>query len=133
MICLPASSDFKRLIKHEMLAVHGIIVVPENLCDTPVDFLEDTSVNLLIFFALAWTARSRARVGMGMAFVMLVPVLAFLWTAWAKFMNPILPEAFALSVTGLGALVVNLFCAYLLAAYRHTQASLTRAASLSAP
>jgi len=32
---LPASSDFKGLIKHEKLAVHGIIAVPENLCDTP--------------------------------------------------------------------------------------------------
>lgn len=97
-----------------------------------VDFLEDASVNILIFFALAWTARSRARVGMAMAFILLIPALAFLWTAWAKFMNPIPPEAFALSMTGLGALVVNLFCAYLLAAYRRSTGSLTRAAFLSA-
>ncbi|MGH6809810.1 MAG: cation transporter [Ensifer adhaerens] len=97
-----------------------------------VDFLEDTSVNILIFFALAWTARGRARVGMAMAFILLVPALAFLWTAWAKFMEPIPPEPFALSLTGFGALLVNLFCAYLLAAYRHTTGSLTRAAFLSA-
>lgn len=38
-----------------------------------VDFLEDTSVNILIFFALTWTARSRARVGMAMAFILLSP------------------------------------------------------------
>lgn len=97
-----------------------------------VDFLEDASVNILIFFALAWTARSRARVGMAMAFILLVPALAFLWTAWAKFMDPIPPEPFALSLTGFGALLVNLFCAYLLAAYRHRSGSLTRAAFLSA-
>ncbi|WP_083222737.1 cation diffusion facilitator family transporter [Ensifer sp. LC163] len=97
-----------------------------------VDFLEDASVNILIFFALAWTARSRARVGMAMAFILLVPALAFLWTAWAKFMDPIPPEPFALSLTGFGALLVNLFCAYLLAAYRHKSGSLTRAAFLSA-
>ncbi|MBY3252472.1 cation transporter [Rhizobium laguerreae] len=96
------------------------------------DFLEDASVNILIFFALAWTARSRARVGMVMAFILLAPAFAFLWTAWAKVLNPVPPEAFALSATGLGALVVNLFCAYLLAAYRHTSGSLTRAAFLSA-
>jgi len=42
------------------------------------------------------------------------------------------PEAFALSLTGLGALAVNLSCAYLLAAYRHTSGSLTKAAFLSA-
>ena len=97
-----------------------------------VDFLEDASVNLLIFFALAWTARSRARVGRAMAFILLVPALAFLWTAWAKFTDPIPPEPFALSFTGFGALLVNLFCAYLLVAYRHTSGSLTRAAFLSA-
>ncbi|MFF0952899.1 cation transporter [Rhizobium leguminosarum] len=97
-----------------------------------VDFLEDTSVNLLIFFALAWSARSRARAGMGMAFILLVPALAFVWTAWGKVINPIPPEAFALSLTGLGALIVNLCCAYLLAAYRHHSGSLTRAAFLSA-
>lgn len=57
-----------------------------------VDFLEDASVNMLIFFALAWTARTRARVGMAMAFILLVPALAFLWTAWAKFMDPVPPE-----------------------------------------
>lgn len=97
-----------------------------------VDFLEDASVNMLIFFALAWTVRSRARVGMAMAFILLVPALAFLWTAWAKFMDPIPPEPFALSLTGFGALLVNLFCAYLLVQYRHTSGSLTRAAFLSA-
>jgi len=97
-----------------------------------VDFLEDASVNLLIFFALAWTARSRARVGMAMAFILLVPALAFLWTAWAKFMDPIPPEPFALSLAGFGALLTNLFCAYLLVTYRHTSGSLTRAAFLSA-
>ncbi|HEV7320667.1 MAG TPA: cation diffusion facilitator family transporter [Ensifer sp.] len=97
-----------------------------------VDFLEDASVNILIFFALAWTAQSRARAGMLMAFILLVPALAFLWTAWSKFMNPIPPEPFALSITGFGALLINLFCAYLLVAYRHTSGSLTRAAFLSA-
>ncbi len=97
-----------------------------------VDFLEDASVNLLIFFALAWTARSRVRVGMAMAFILLVPALAFLWTAWAKFMDPIPPEPFALSLAGFGALLTNLFCAYLLVTYRHTSGSLTRAAFLSA-
>lgn len=97
-----------------------------------VDFLEDASVNLLIFFAMTWSVRSRARVGMAMALILLIPGLAFLWTAWAKFMNPVPPAAFALSLTGLGALAVNLFCAYLLMAHRHVGGSLTRAAFLSA-
>lgn len=96
------------------------------------DFLEDASVNLLIFFAMAWSARSRALVGMAMALILLLPAFAFIWTGWHKLLDPIPPAPFALGLTGLGALVVNLCCAYLLAAYRHAGGSLTRAAFLSA-
>jgi len=96
------------------------------------DFLEDASVNLLIFFAMAWSAKSRARAGMAMSLILLAPALAFLWTAWHKLLNPLPPAPFALSLAGLGALAVNMSCAYLLAAYRHAGGSLTRAAFLSA-
>lgn len=96
------------------------------------DFFEDASVNFLIFFALAWSAKMRARVGMVLALILLVPAGAFAWTAWTKLANPVPPEAFALTVTGVGALAVNLFCAFLLAAHRHGRGSLTRAAFLSA-
>lgn len=49
-----------------------------------IDFLEDASMNLLMLVALDWTARSRARVGMGLAGILLVPGLATLWMAWQK-------------------------------------------------
>jgi len=97
-----------------------------------VDFLEDTSVNLLIFVALAWSAKSRARVGMLLALILLIPGLATLWTAYGKFVDPVPPQPFALALTGLGALAVNLTCATMLAAYRHHSGSLTKAAFLSA-
>jgi len=97
-----------------------------------IDFLEDASVNLLILVALGWTARNRARVGMALAFILLVPGIATLWTAWDKFNVPVPPAPVALSVAGLGALVVNLLCAFMLARYRAHQGSLTRAAFLSA-
>ena len=97
-----------------------------------VDFLEDASVNILIFFALAWAASTRARVGMVLAGILLVPALAFLWALWGKFTAPMPPEPFALSLTGAGALGVNLFCALLLAGMRKHSGSLTRAAFLSA-
>jgi Co/Zn/Cd efflux system component len=97
-----------------------------------VDFLEDASVNLLIFFALAWAAATRARVGMVLAGILLVPALALLWALWGKFTHPVPPEPFALSVTGAGALAVNLSCAFLLARFRAHIGSLTRAAFLSA-
>lgn len=97
-----------------------------------VDFLEDTSVNLLIYFALAWSAPARARVGMAMALILLLPAVAFVWSLWGKFANPVPPEPFALSLTGLGALAVNSGCALLLARFRSHAGSLTRAAFLSA-
>lgn len=97
-----------------------------------VDFIEDASVNLLIYFALTWAATTRARVGMGLAGILLVPALALLWALWGKFTAPVPPEPFSLSLTGAGALAVNLFCAFLLARFRAHSGSLTRAAFLSA-
>lgn len=97
-----------------------------------VDFFEDASVNLLIFFALAWSLKMRARVGMALAGILFIPAAATIWTAVQKFQVPVPPDPFALGLTGLGALLVNLFCAILLAKYRTHSGSLTRAAFLSA-
>jgi len=97
-----------------------------------IDFLEDAAVNLLILVALGWPARYRALVGMFMAGVLLVPAAATVWTAWQKLAVGVPPEPVSLSLTGLGALAVNLFCALLLARYRAHSGSLTRAAFLSA-
>lgn len=97
-----------------------------------VDFLEDASINVLIFFGMAWSARSRARLGMALALILLVPGLATLWTAVDKFLDPVPPQPFLLTAAGLGALAVNLTSAFLLVAWRHHGGSLTRAAFLSA-
>jgi Co/Zn/Cd efflux system component len=97
-----------------------------------VDFLEDTSINFLILVALGWSQRRRAKVGALLAGIILIPGLATLWTAWDKFMTPVPPEPFALSLTGLGALAVNLTCALMLVRFRHRSGSLTKAAFLSA-
>ncbi|HEV2680653.1 MAG TPA: cation transporter, partial [Rhodanobacter sp.] len=97
-----------------------------------VDFLEDASVNLLILLALGWSLKARARVGMGLAGILLVPALATLWALWSKFQLPTPPAPLPLTVTGFGAMLVNLGCAMLLMRYRHHGGSLTRAAFLSA-
>jgi Co/Zn/Cd efflux system component len=97
-----------------------------------IDFLEDASVNLLIAIALGWSATSRARLGMALAGVLLIPGLATLWTAWGKFMAPMPPAPLPLSLTGAGALVTNLCCAFMLARFQAHSGSLTRAAFLSA-
>jgi Co/Zn/Cd efflux system component len=110
----------------------ALVIGSVSLFADSVDFLEDASINVLIFFAVAWSARNRARVGMTLAIILLVPGLATLWTAFDKFLDPVPPQAFALSVTGLGALAINMACAFMLAAYRHHSGSLTKAAFLSA-
>ena len=97
-----------------------------------IDFLEDASINLLIAVALGWSALRRARVGMALAGILLVPGVATLWTAWNKLLQPLPPAPLALSLTGGGALLVNLSCALLLARHRASGGSLTRAAFLSA-
>ena len=76
-----------------------------------VDFLEDTSLNLLIAMALSWSAVNRSRIGMVLAGVLLIPRTAALWQAWQKSLAPVPPSAVSLSLTGAGALVVNFACA----------------------
>src|SRR6202158_885451 len=67
-----------------------------------IDFLEDASINFLIFAALGWSAARRARVGMALAGILLVPAVATLWTAWDKFNVPVPPEPVPLILTGAG-------------------------------
>jgi Co/Zn/Cd efflux system component len=97
-----------------------------------IDFLEDASVNALVLLALPWSARRRGTVGLLLAVILLVPALATAWTARGKFASPVPPAPLPLTLTGLGALVVNLTCALLLARVRHAGGSLSRAAFLSA-
>jgi Co/Zn/Cd efflux system component len=97
-----------------------------------IDFLEDASVNVLILLALGWSLRHRARLGMLLAAILLVPALAGIWVAFMKLTSFVPPAATPLTVTGVGALAVNLSCAFLLATYRNHGGSLTRAAFLSA-
>src|ERR1700722_15178955 len=57
-----------------------------------VDFLEDALVNFLILPALGWSMRRRAKIGMLLAGILLIPGLATLWTAWSKFSVPSAPS-----------------------------------------
>ena len=69
---------------------------------------------------------------MALAGILLVPGLATLWTVWEKLAAPVPPDPVLLSLTGLGALVINLTCAFVLVRFRHHSGSLTKAAFLSA-
>jgi Co/Zn/Cd efflux system component len=110
----------------------GLAIGSVSLFADSIDFLEDASINLLIAFALGWAPKSRARLGMLLAAILLAPAIAGLWTAWQKLLSPSAPAPGPLTLTGAGALLVNLICALLLARFRHHSGSLTKAAFLSA-
>lgn len=67
-----------------------------------------------------------------LAAILLAPALAFVWALWSKFSSPVPPEPLSLGITGLGALAINLSCAFMLSRYRYHSGSLTKAAFLSA-
>ena len=59
---------------------------------------------------------------MALSGVLLLPVAAFVWTLWRKLGDPVAPDAFALTGTGLGALAINLSsCAFTLARFLDAQ------------
>jgi Co/Zn/Cd efflux system component len=127
-LSLPSSTSLNFGVEFAVaLAIGSVSLVADS-----IDFLEDASVNFLIAIALAWSATNRARVGMALAGILLIPGLATLWTAWEKFLAPFPPEPIPLSLAGAGALGVNLTCAAMLVRFRSHSGSLTRAAFLSA-
>lgn len=97
-----------------------------------IDFLEDASVNALVLVAIGLSAAYRRIAGLGFAVLLLIPSVAALWTAWEKLANPTVVSALPLTVTAIGALIVNGTCAYMLARVHHTGGSLSKAAFLSA-
>lgn len=96
-----------------------------------IDFLEDTATNLLILIVLGWSAYKRSLVGMLLAGLLLVPGIATLWMAWGKIGSPVPPDPISLSLTGAGALAVNILCTFILVAFRKHESSLAKAAYLS--
>lgn len=110
----------------------GLLIGSVSLFADSTDFLEDASVNLLIFFAVTWSVRARSRVGSVLAFVILVPAVATIVITVIKIVQPTPPDVAPLSVTALGALLVNLGCAVILMRHRRHPGSLARAAWLSA-
>ena len=97
-----------------------------------VDFLEDTSINLLIFVALGWALAKRAVMGKVMAVVILAPAAFAAWEAAQRFAEPVAPDALPVVIASLGAIVINGTSALVIARVRNHGGSLGRAAFLSA-
>jgi Co/Zn/Cd efflux system component len=97
-----------------------------------IDFLEDASVNILIFVALGWSLAARRRLSRFFALLLLVLAISVIISTIYKINNPTVPSGPTITAVALGALVVNFTCAFLLAKFRENQQSLVMAAYLSA-
>lgn len=97
-----------------------------------IDFLEDASINILIALAIGWSLRRRQLTSYFLAALLLVPGIAFIWSAISQFINPEIPEGQGMSIIGFGALVINVSCALLIAKHRREEGGLVSAAYFSA-
>ena len=97
-----------------------------------LDFLEDASVNLLIFLAFSLALVWRTRLSYLFALLLLLPAVGFFWNAIAKLSEPTAPEGVGMSAVGLGALLVNLYCAVILKKFKDIKGGLAKAAYFSA-
>ena len=97
-----------------------------------IDFLEDTFINLLIFFSFLISSKLRPKISKILVVIILLPGLTALWAAWEQIARPFPPVAFDLTVVGFGALLINIICTIMLMKFRNNNKSLIKAAFLSA-
>jgi Co/Zn/Cd efflux system component len=138
---LPAPFDFRRAIV-TVIALNlvyfciqtwlAVLIGSVSLFADSTDYLEDAAINVLILVGIAWPPQRRALLGKLMAAIIVLPSLAALWMAWHKFNDFAEPQPLVLTLAGIGALAINLACAFLLASFRNQGGSLTKAAFLSA-
>ena len=97
-----------------------------------LDFLEDASVNILIFLSFSLAVIWRARLSYIFAFLLLLPGCSFLYNALQQIAKPITPNGDGMSIVGLGALCINSYCAMILNKFKEIKGGLAKAAYFSA-
>lgn len=110
----------------------AIAIGSASLFADSADFLEDTAINMLVFFAVAWPSARRRKAGSVLAALILIPAIAAIVTVVLKIMNPEPPSPEGLTGVAVGALVVNLVCAVILLRLRNEGSSLATGAWLAA-
>ena len=97
-----------------------------------IDFIEDASINFLIFFAVSLTTIKKARISILLSIIMLLPGIIALWAIWQQIIHQEPPAPVELSTVAFGALIINCLCTLILMKFRNYSGSLTKAAFLSA-
>jgi Co/Zn/Cd efflux system component len=96
-----------------------------------IDFLEDAAVNLLVLISIGWSPGKRSTVGMLMAALLLVPCAATFLMAGYKYSVPFAPSPLPLVLIGIGAMLINVGSAYVLAICGHAKENFVRAALMA--
>ena len=97
-----------------------------------IDFLEDAFTNFLILIGLYLTLQNRIRLGYLLIGIIFIPSLFTLVFAINQFINPIVTNGYSLSLYAFGALIINIFCAFLMAKFKQADNSLLITAFYSA-
>ena len=97
-----------------------------------IDFIEDASINFLIFFAVSLTTIKKARISILLSIIMLLPGIIALWAVWQQIIHQEPPAPVELSTVAFGALIINCLCTLILMKFQNYSGSLTKAAFLSA-
>ena len=112
--------------------IASLAIGSASLAADSADFLEDTAINLLVFFAVAWPAQRRRAAGSVLAALILIPAIAAIVMVVTKLINPVAPSPEGLTGVAVGALVVNVICAVILLRLRDQGSSLAKGAWLAA-
>lgn len=97
-----------------------------------VDFFEDSALNFIILLSLGASLTVRGRVSKILALMMLIPAAGGVWIIVSKVLTPEPPDASIMTIVGIGALVVNVTCALVVARYAKSGSGLLLAAFFSA-
>ena len=113
---------------------YALLINSVSLMADSIDFLEDGAMNILVFFAVMWPLVWRRRMGFLLSVMMAAPAVATIWLVYNQITSQIVPEGNVMAVVSLGALVVNLSCAWLLLGHQKKEKNnnLLRWAYLSA-
>lgn len=112
--------------------ISAINIRSVSLLTDSIDFIEDASINFLIFFAVSLTKIKKARISILLSIIMLLPGITALWAIWQQIIHQEPPAPVELSTVAFGALIINCLCTLILMKFRNYSGSLTKAAFLSA-
>lgn len=128
-IAIVAAINFLGFVVESVVA---LVIGSASLFADAADFLEDTLINVLVLTALGWSLASRRKASYALAGLILLPAVAAFVMVAVKIATGEPPEPFTLSITAVGALVINVVSAILLMQIRNTGEALMTGAWLAA-